>query len=475
VSPPAAGVIGITRVCRRRLGGKADMVSCDMEISRATTASGQTAVPQKIGKYEIISELGKGATSAVYRAYDPFQSRQVAIKVVFPEALGDQEYGRRYRKLFVTEASLAGKLSHPHIAAIYDAVAGEEASYIVMEYVDGSTLEQYTRHDSLLPVQRIVEIIYKCAKALEYASNQGVIHRDIKPANILLAGETDIKVSDFGAALTQAAETTQVSGIGSPAYMSPEQVKEQQLSYQTDIFSLGVVMYQLLTGRLPFQGANNYSMIYQIINIDPPPPIEVRPELPPRIDAIVMRALQKDTARRYQTWEEFAHDLATALGAEDKPGRGFAESAKFDTLRKLEFFRQFSDVELWEVMRIASWRQHPRDTVLIRENDIGSSFFILIAGEVRVVKQERQLNVLTAGECFGEMAYLGKQKFQRSASVVALSDILVIEIRAETLSKASDLCRHHFHGAFLELLVDRLAKANVRLSQLLVDRNISVF
>jgi serine/threonine protein kinase len=446
-----------------------------MESSRAKTASGPAAVPQKIGKYEIISELGKGATSAVYRAYDPFQSRQVAIKVVFPEALGDQEYGRRYRKLFVTEASLAGKLSHPHIAAIYDAVAGEEASYIVMEYVDGSTLEQYTRHDSLLPVQRIVEIIYKCAKALEYASNQGVIHRDIKPANILLAGETDIKVSDFGAALTQAAETTQVSGIGSPAYMSPEQVKEQQLSYQTDIFSLGVVLYEMLTGRLPFQGANNYSMIYQIINIDPPPPIEVRPELPPRIDAIVMRALQKDTARRYQTWEEFAHDLATALGAEDKPGRGFAESAKFDTLRKLEFFRQFSDVELWEVMRIASWRQHPRDTVLIRENDIGSSFFILIAGEVRVIKQERQLNVLTAGECFGEMAYLGKQKFQRSASVVALSDISVIEIRAETLSKASDLCRHHFHGAFLELLVDRLAKANVRLSQLLVDRNISVF
>ncbi len=451
------------------------MVSCGMEISRATTASGLTAVPQKIGKYEIISELGKGATSAVYRAYDPFQNRQVAIKVVFPEALGDQEYGRRYRKLFVTEASLAGKLSHPHIAAIYDAVAGEEASYIVMEYVDGSTLEQYTRHDSLLPVQRIVEIIYKCAKALEYASNQGVIHRDIKPANILLAGETDIKVSDFGAALTQAAETTQVSGIGSPAYMSPEQVKEQQLSYQTDIFSLGVVMYQLLTGRLPFQGANNYSMIYQIINVDPPPPIEVRPDIPPRIDAIVMRALQKDTARRYQTWEEFAHDLATALGAEEKPGRGLAESAKFDTLRKLEFFRQFTDVELWEVMRIASWRRHPRDTVLIRENDIGSSFFILIAGEVRVVKQERLLNVLTAGECFGEMAYLGKQKFQRSASVVALSDIAVIEIRAETLSRASDLCRHHFHGAFLELLVDRLAKANVRLSQLLVDRNISVF
>jgi len=446
-----------------------------MDVSRTSTAPGLTFAPRKIGKYEVIRELGKGATCAVYQAYDPFQNRQVAIKVVFPEALGDREHGKRYRKLFITEASLAGKLSHPHIVGIYDAVADDEASYIVMEYVDGTTLEKYARHDALLPVQRIVEIIYKCARALEYASNQGVIHRDIKPANILLASGSDIKVSDFGAALTQSADTTQVSGIGSPAYMSPEQVKEQHLTHQTDMFSLGVVMYQLLTGQPPFRGANNYNIIYQIINVDPPPPIAVRPDIPPRIDAIVMRALQKDTERRYQTWDEFARDLATALGNEEKREFGFPESEKFDTLRRLEFFRHFTDVELWEVLRLASWQKHVPETVLIQENDIGSSFFILVSGEVKVVKQERLLNVLKAGECFGEMAYLGKQKFQRSASVVALSEIAVIEIRAETLSKASDLCRHHFHGAFLELLVDRLATANVRLSQLLADRNISVF
>jgi len=446
-----------------------------MDVSRTSTAPGLTFAPRKIGKYEVIRELGKGATSAVYQAYDPFQNRQVAIKVVFPEALGDREHGKRYRKLFITEASLAGKLSHPHIVGIYDAVADDEASYIVMEYVDGTTLEQYARHDTLLPVQRIVEITYKCARALEYASNQGVIHRDIKPANILIAGGSDIKISDFGAALTQSADTTQVSGIGSPAYMSPEQVKEQHLTHQTDMFSLGVVMYQMLTGQSPFRGANNYNIIYQIINVDPPPPIAVRPDIPPRIDAIVMRALQKDTERRYQTWDEFARDLATALGNEEKRDYGFPESEKFDTLRRLEFFRHFTDVELWEVLRLANWQKHVPETVLIQENDIGSSFFIVVSGEVKVVKQERLLNVLKAGECFGEMAYLGKQKFQRSASIVALSEIAVIEIRAETLSKASDLCRHHFHGAFLELLVDRLSTANVRLSQLLADRNISVF
>jgi len=430
---------------------------------------------RKIGKYEIVRELGKGATSVVYEAVDPFQNRHIAIKVVFPEALGDKDLGKRYRKLFVTEASLAGKLSHPHIVAIYDAVADDEASYIVMEYVDGTTLEKFTSFENLLPIQLIIEIIFKCARALDYAARQGVIHRDIKPANILLSGESDIKISDFGAALTLASQTTQVTGIGSPAYMSPEQVKEQPLTHQTDIFSLGVVMYQLLTGKLPFHGTNNFSMIYQIINVDPPPPSEFRNEVPPRIDAIVKRTLQKGTADRYQSWEEFTHDLVSALGVQQKPRQGVPESEKFDTLRKLEFFRYFSDVDLWEVLRLAVWRKHPRDAVLIQEGDVGSSFFILAEGEVKVIKNDRLLNVLKPGECFGEMAYLGKQKFQRSASVISMSDVTAIEIRAETLAQSSETCRHHFHGAFLELLVDRLTMANTRLSQLLAERNISVF
>jgi len=446
-----------------------------MDISRTSAPPRTAPALQKIGKFEVIKEIGKGATSAVYRAYDPFQNRQVAIKLVFPEALGDREHGRRYRKLFVTEASLAGKLSHPHIVAIYDAVAGDDANYIVMEFVDGTTLEQYARHDHLLPVHKILEIAYKCARALDYASKQGVIHRDIKPANILLAGQDDIKISDFGAALTLASQTTQVSGVGSPAYMSPEQVKEQPLTHQTDIFSLGVVMYQLLTGRLPFQGTNNYSMIYQIINTDPAPPSRQRPGIPANVDAIVMRALQKNTANRYQSWDDFAGDLVTAMGTQEKEDKDFAEAEKFDILRKLDFFRRFSDIELWEVLRLSRWHKQTRDAVLIQEGDIGSSFFILVGGEVKVVKQERLLNILKAGECFGEMAYLGKQRFRRSASVVALTAITVIEIRAESLTKASELCRHHFHGAFLELLVDRLAMANVRLSQLLADRNISIF
>jgi eukaryotic-like serine/threonine-protein kinase len=429
---------------------------------------------QKIGKYQILNELGKGATSAVYLGMDPFANRKVAVKVVEREVLGDKEHGRRFRKLFLTEASLAGKLSHPHIAAIFDAVADEEGSYIVMEYVEGGTLEQHTKHDSLLPVNKIVEIIFKCCKALDYAHRHGVIHRDIKPANILRAKDTDIKISDFGAALTTAAETTQVSGIGSPAYMSPEQVQEQQLTHQTDIFSLGVVMYQLLTGSLPFKATNNYSMVFQIINVDPPPPSIFRPEVPTPVDQIVKKMLQKRLETRYQTWDELAQDLVRVFNNLQTPEQPVPDTEKFNTLRRLEFFRNFTDVDIWQVLHISNWHRIGAGTSLIREGETGTSFFILASGEVKVTKSDRVLNVLKAGECFGEMAYLGRREFKRSASVASVSEITVIEIKADALNAATESCRHQFTAAFLELLVTRLESADVRLSQLLLDRNVGV-
>ena len=430
---------------------------------------------EKIGKYEIVKELAKGATSSVFLANDPFAARQVAIKLVNSEALRDKQKGRRYKKLFLTEASLVGKLSHPHIVAIYDAVGEDQLCYIVMEYVPGGTLEKYCKVESLLPIDKVIEIIFKCSKALAFAHRHGIIHRDIKPANIMFSDGLDIKISDFGAALTEQTDTTQVIGVGSPAYMSPQQVKEQPLTHQTDIFSLGVVMYQLLTGRLPFTGNNNYSTVYQIINVDPPPPSLYRPEIPPQLDVIVKTALRKDLETRYQTWEEFSQKLVEAFNNLEKPKEDVSEGERFDTLRKLAFFSQFRDVELWEVMRITRWRKHPPGVTLIKEGGIGKSFFILASGEVNVSKEGKLLNILQAGECFGEMAYLGKTQFTRSASIISVSDITAIEITSESLAQASENCRHQFNRAFLEILVDRLSAANIRLSQLLLDRKISIF
>jgi serine/threonine protein kinase len=429
----------------------------------------------KIGKYQIIKELGRGATSAVYLANDAFAGRQVAIKLVRADALGDKEHGRRFHKLFLVEAALAGKLSHPHLVAIYDAVSDEDGSYLVMEYVAGGTLEPYTQPAKLLTINTIVEIIFKCCKALDYAHRHGIIHRDIKPANILLTGETDIKISDFGAALSVTAETTQVSGIGSPAYMSPEQLQEMTLNHQTDIFSLGVVMYQLLTGALPFKSTNNYSMVYQIINVDPPPASVLRPDTPTAVEVTVKRALEKDIAKRFQTWEEFAQALADTFNNLQKPEEIVPETEKFSILRGLEFFMTFQDVDLWQVLRISSWVRHPASSPVIKEGEVGTGFFVLATGEVKITKQGKLLNILRTGECFGEMAYLGKRAFERTASVTAVNDILVIEISAEALAQATEGCKHAFNAAFLELLVGRLEAANTRLSQLLLDRNISLF
>jgi len=421
----------------------------------------------QIGKYPVLRKLGEGATSEVYLCNDPFNVRDVAVKVAFPESFQDPERGRLYRKLFMTEASLAGKLQHPHICQIYDAVAEEKLQYIVMEYVDGGTLEKFCRAEALAPVERIVEIGFKCTRALEFAHKQGVTHRDIKPANILHTGETDVKITDFGAALIASGDTTQVSAVGSPAYMSPEQVKERELDHRTDIYSMGVVMYHLLTGRLPFQGANNFSLIYQITSVEPEPPSAFRPEIPPALDQIVMHALAKDRDKRYRHWEEFSFDLAEAFRAERlraQKAQEFADSDKFETLRKLPFFEHFSDAELWEVARISAWRHAAPGEVLMKEGEPGEFFCILAQGQVKVTRHGTLLNLLRAGEPFGEMAYLSKMERSRSADVTVLSEANIISVPTDRLAQASDGCRNKFDRAFMEILVERLSMANVRLS-----------
>jgi eukaryotic-like serine/threonine-protein kinase len=420
----------------------------------------------KIGKYQVIRKLGEGATSAVYLCQDPFNNRQVAVKKVHAEALKDAERGHLYKKLFIAEASLAGKLSHPHIATIFDAVTEEEEKYIVVEYVDGTTLEMYSKPDALLPVKTVVEIIFKCTRALDFAHRVGVTHRDIKPANIMVVGgsDYDVKITDFGAAITGSADETQVAGIGSPAYMSPQQVKEHPLTHQTDIYSLGVVMYQLLAGQLPFQASNNFSMIYQIVNTEPSPVSALRDGIPRSVDAIVKKAMAKDLEDRYGEWDEFSLDLAEAFrneGMEEE--NAFADSEKFNTLRGLAFFKNFTDVEIWEVARFSKWEALPPGQLILREGEEGDHFCILATGQVKVTRRNKLLNILDSGECFGEMAYLSEEK-RRGADVSTMSDAKVISIENSALSTASDATRHRFDNAFLSILVERLTMANVRLS-----------
>ncbi|MSQ60919.1 MAG: serine/threonine protein kinase, partial [Betaproteobacteria bacterium] len=313
--------------------------------------------PERIGKYPVVREIGRGATSVVYLARDTFAGRDVAIKVIRNRAPEDTDLQRRYRRVFLNEAALTGKLLHPHILAIYDAVSDPDASYIVMEYIDGHTLQDFCDQASMLPLSKVVEIIFKCSLALAFAHRQGVIHCDIKPANILVKEGTHIKISDFGAAQYDEADHTQIKGIGSPAYMSPEQVQDRELTHQTDIYSLGVVMYQLLTGKLPHNASNRGSLLYQTVNIDPLPPSAYRKDLPPELDLVVMRAMQKKLEDRYQTWGDFSKELTFAYRNLELPADTISDTEKFDTIKALSFFVDFGDQEIWETLRITSWRK----------------------------------------------------------------------------------------------------------------------
>ena len=421
---------------------------------------------ERIGKYPVKRRIGEGATSEVFLCDDPFNRREVAVKLVYSDAFDDPERGKLVRKLFVTEASLAGKLQHPHICEIYDAVSEDDLHYIVMEYVGGGTLEQFCRADNLLPIDRIMEIAFKCSRALEFAQRMGVTHRDIKPANILHVGETDVKITDFGTALIAAGDTTQVTAIGSPAYMSPEQVKEQPLTHQTDIYSMGVVMYHLLTGRLPFQATNNFSLIYQITNVEPSPPSAYRQEIPSVIDEIVRRAMAKNLDERYPQWALFSSALADVVRSDVPAARtqAFSDADKFETLRKLPFFENFSDAELWEVARISSWRAAAAGEQIMREGETGRYFCVLAEGQVKVSKKGKLLTILKPGEPFGEMAYLSKTAHLRVADVSVASDAKIITVPTEMLAQATEGCRHKFDRAFMDILVERLSMANLRLS-----------
>jgi eukaryotic-like serine/threonine-protein kinase len=419
-----------------------------------------------IGKYPVAREIGSGATSRVYLARDPFANRDVAIKVFLFDKHADEHEERMMHKAFVAEASLAGKLNHPHIVDIFDAVVEPGRSYLVMEYVPGTTLEAHADPATLLSMGKVVEIIFKCVRALEYACRHGIIHRDIKPGNILLSQTGETKVGDFGASFQQKLlDTTQITAVGSPAYMSPEQIRMEPLTHQTDIYSLGVTMYRLLTGRLPFTASTQAGLTYAILNTEPQRPAKCRPELPGLLDAVVMKAMEKDPAARYASWLDFGKDLSQAFAALRLASGTVSDSEKFNKLREFPFFADFDDVALWDVVRIGAWKTVGAATAVIREGDAGDALYFLAEGEVDVTLSDKLLASIKAGRCFGEMLYFAEQGQRRTTTVTARGDITVLEVRAEAMRAASVACQAAFNKACMRVLIERLVYANQRLAK----------
>lgn len=430
----------------------------------------EAPVPDKIGKYEVVRKLGKGATATVYLARDPESDFEVAIKLVQLDQ-ENKALSRRLSKLFNTEISVARRLDHPNIVRVYDAAVEDKQAYIVMEYVKGQPLDEFAAIDHLLPMHRVVDIVFKCCLALDHAFKQGVIHRDIKPANILLGENDTPKITDFGLALflhkDAQVDSTFVMGVGSPAYMSPEQVKSYPLNQKTDLYSLGVVLFQLLTGRLPFRASNQAQLIYKIINAETPSITKLNPNLPAPLDNIIRRALEKDLYSRYKNGAEFAQDLTAVRYAlvDDTVDSTERDTERFDAMRKIGFFSGFEDVELWEALRLCVWRDAEPSVTLMQEGEADRRFAILVSGLVEVSTAGKALIRLGPGEVIGEMAYLHPTRPIRHATVVTLERTVLVEVNAAALALASEEVQDKFQKMLIAAVLDRLRAANEALAR----------
>ena len=418
---------------------------------------------QQVGKYRLVKSLGTGSSGTVYQAVDTFTGRDIALKIVDPRVFQDTEFGSARRAQFVREAALAGRLIHPHVVTLLDAVVEQDRAYIAMELITGGDLSQHITPSTLLPVPDVVEICYNCCSALDYTTRAGIIHCDIKPANIMIADGNDVRITDFGAAVLHTTKVVQAADFGSPHYAGPERILREPLTFLSDMYSLGAVLYQLLTGRHPFLAGRIEELVEKILYEDPEPPSRVRPELPSIVDRVVLRALKKKPEERYGSWAEFAFELAEVsrqvLSPEVVP-----EADKLKALKRVDALEALSDAELWELAKAGRWSRAKADAVLVREDDPGSHFFLLASGSAKVVRHDRLLNLIRAGEFFGEMAYFLEGRQHRHASVVAIKDAVIAEFTPEALERMSLEVRLLLTRALARNLVERLTLANERIT-----------
>jgi serine/threonine protein kinase len=413
-------------------------------------------VPDKIGKYVIINKIGKGSTGMVYLSHDPYYRRDVAIKVYNIEEDTDPNRASVSRKMFFNEAHMVGMLQHPNIMPIYDAGEEDGKYYVVTEHIQGArTLAAYCRPDNLLRIDDVVEIVYKCAKALHYSHGRGVIHRDIKPSNVMLTIDNDVRIIDFGIAIVSDSEVSRIEGIaGSPSYMSPEQVQSEDLTPRSDLYSLGAVMYELLTGFRPFRADNLSKLLHQIVYATPPPIHTYRDDLPEELEQVVAMTMQKLPEKRTPNGNAMAADLTRVYQDLRQKYDSLDNQEHFDLLRTLTFFHEFSHAEIWEVLRASDWHEYRESEDIVKEGEIDDRFYIIVAGNVTVQSNGNNLGQLGNGDCFGETSYVRGAK--RQASIKAVGAVTILRVSSTLMEQVSSACQLRFNKVFLRSLITRL-------------------
>ena len=416
-------------------------------------------VPDKIGKYEIINEVGKGTTGDVFLSHDPYYGRDVAVKVYHAITDPDSQAAKIARKMFFNEAHIVGMLQHPNILPIFDAGEEDGRYYVVMEHVQGvRTLATYCNPTSLLRIEDVIETIFKCAKALHYAHGRGLIHRDIKPSNIMLTPDNDVRIIDFGIALLKDADMSVIQGIaGSPSYMSPEQIQSMELTRASDQYSLGAVMYEMLTGFRPFRANALAKLLNQIVFATAPPIHTLRADVPEGLEEIVAKAMHKDPEKRYSSCAEFAAELTRVYqeigaGKHDK----IDQQEHFAILRRLNFFHDFSHGEIRELLVAGEWREYKQGEEIVKEGEMDDHFYVIVNGECVVESNGMSMGVMEAGNCFGESSYVSGTK--PTATIKANEAVTLLSLSATLLDQLSTACQLRFTKVFLMALIRRLQR-----------------
>ncbi|MEO5355955.1 MAG: serine/threonine-protein kinase [Nitrospirae bacterium YQR-1] len=445
----------------------------------------------KIGRYRILHELGQGAMGLVYKGVDTIIDRVVAIKTIkIGKAITNINL-RDMLNLFYQEVRIAGKLSHPNIATIFDVGEYNDIHYFVMEYVDGINLKSIILEKASFKLIEKVGLLIQIANALHYAHQRGVIHRDIKPANIMIVSDDkkvtkdyQVKIMDFGIAMLSSSSSpigkpSSERILGTPSYMSPEQISGLELDRQTDVFSLACLTYEFLTGKKPFVAPALPELFHKIKTFNPTPPHAIDRNIPENLSKCILKGLEKNKDNRYQSAGEFADDLEIFHNQEELHetqrldlSKEYADKDFLQSLkRNYAFFSDFSIDELNKIYNISLKLTYKKGEVIFKENTVGSKMYIIISGQVKITKKfddsspETVLNVLKLGECFGEMSLISAAP--RFAAAIAETDCNLIAIN-EVILRTSEpkLCLKLYKNLAI-ILTEKLKKSDAKVNALL--------
>ena len=405
----------------------------EMGQEKTSAANQDLRVPAKVGKYQLLERIGSGTCGVVYRAYDAILSRDIALKVS-PVGTLDQNSGKMpgAQKAFVTETLSAGRLTHPNIVTVYEAGVDGPLNYLAMEYVEGMSLKEYGRGKRQLPPYRVVNIIAKVCEAIDFSHKMGIVHRDIKPANIMVSSDGDVKLLDFGIAISTTGNDSTATGtpsLGTPNYMSPEQVTGKELGPRSDIYSLGAVMFELLTGQQLFRAEKVKELFRAVLKETAPPLRSIRSDLPVELELLLARCLSKNPRKRFASGSDMAAALKAVAEKMAPPDLVPPELQSWmPVVQELRFFNGFSARDVARFVSVSGLVRFGAGTTALARHTIDNHVYVIIEGVASTRDGSGLSSVLGPGDCFGEAGFVRGDKCH--ADIDVMTDIVALKVSA---------------------------------------------